>query len=283
MGIRSTLARSPLLPGLLAVLGVVLIAAGLAISGAIPLGTSLGAPGGSVPPAATSTAANSPGSTGSPMPSGSPEATASPDDSGSANPGASPTPVPSGAPKVPSSPAGTPGPTGPTATPAASVRPPTSTRVATRVVVAALGIDLPVVHQPGGADSYPACDVAMYLDGLSQPGLPGATYLYAHARVGMFLPILDASRVDDGRQMIGMVVRVYTSDNRYFEYEVVEVRRHQLTLADALAAGDEQLWLQTSEGPKGTPGKTQVIAVPIGSGPALPKDAHPVAHPVACG
>jgi hypothetical protein len=43
------------------------------------------------------------------------------------------------------------------------------------------------------------------------------------------------------------------------------------------------MWLQTSEGPKGTPGKTQLKAIPIGL--PLPADhaaANPVAKPVNC-
>jgi hypothetical protein len=173
----------------------------------------------------------------------------------------------------------TPRPTsGPTDTPAPTVP---ADRVATRVVVAALGIDLPVVKQPNPA--YPACDVAMYHEALGQPGFGRATYLYAHARTGMFLPILDASKVDNGAAMLGMIVEVYTSDDQLFLYEVTEVRRHQLELDDAVAATTEQMWLQTSEGPKGTRPKTQVVARFLSSGAADHAAAHPVAEPVACG
>jgi len=157
-----------------------------------------------------------------------------------------------------------------------------SDRVATRVVVPALRIDLPVVKPQGGPDTYPLCDVAMYIQELGQPGQGRATYLYAHARVGMFLPILDASKVDNGSVMLGMLVQVYTSDDQLFLYEIVDVRRHQLTLDDAVSATTEQMWLQTSEGPRGTPGKTQVIARPLSSGPADPAEAHPVPKPVVC-
>ena len=175
----------------------------------------------------------------------------------------------------------------PSATPSTSSPSPSGSagavdRVATRVVVPALGIDLPIVKPPGGPDAYPLCDVAMYIQELSQPGLPGATYLYAHARVGMFLPLLDASNVNDGRAMVGMLVEVYTSDDRLFLYEITDVRRHQLTLDDAAAATDSELWLQTSEGPKGTPQKLQVIARPLSSGPADPAQAHPEPKPVVC-
>jgi hypothetical protein len=123
----------------------------------------------------------------------------------------------------------------------------------------------------------------MFIQSLSQPGLPGATYLYAHAREGMFLPILEASLVNDGKSMLGMLVQVYTSDDRYFIYQITEVRRHETTLNDAIAATDEELWLQTSEGPRGTPGKLQVIALPLANGQADPADAHPTPHPVVCG
>jgi hypothetical protein len=173
----------------------------------------------------------------------------------------------------------TPRPTsGPTDTPAPTVP---ADRVATRVVVAALGIDMPIVRQPDPA--YPACDVAMYHEALGQPGQGRATYLYAHARAGMFLPILDASKVDNGAAMLGMIVEVYTSDDQLFLYEVTEVRRHQLDLDAAVAATTEQLWLQTSEGPKGTRPKTQVVARFLSSGAADHDAAHPVAKPVACG
>ena len=168
------------------------------------------------------------------------------------------------------------------AAPSSSPTPPAD-RVATRVRVAALDIDLPIVKPSGTADAYPLCDVAMYIQELGQPGQGRATYLYAHARTGMFLPILDASLVQNGKSMLGMVVEVWTSDDQRFLYEITEVRRHQLDLNAALEAPGEELWLQTSEGPKGTPGKTQVIALPISQEAADPADAHPVAKPVACG
>ena len=154
--------------------------------------------------------------------------------------------------------------------------------MATRVVVSGLGIDLPIV-KPASNSAYPLCDVAMYIQELGQPGIGRATYLYAHARAGMFLPILEASRVDDGASMLGMIVEAYTSDDQLFLYEIVEVRRHQLDLDDAVAADTEQLWLQTSEGPKGTRPKTQVIARFLSAGPADHDAAHPVPSPLVCG
>jgi hypothetical protein len=190
---------------------------------------------------------------------------------------------PSGPPThVALSPAPTVGPTG-TRVASGSVAPSASAslpadRVATRVVIPALKVDLPIVRPPSGT-AYPLCDVAEYIQELGQPGQGRATYLYAHARAGMFLPLL---RTAD-QKLLSMVVQVYTSDNMVFLYEITQVRRHQLNLDDAQAATTEQLWLQTSEGPRGTKEKTQVVAMPLSSGPADAKDAHPTPKPVVCG
>jgi sortase (surface protein transpeptidase) len=157
-------------------------------------------------------------------------------------------------------------------------------RVATRVVVPALKIDLPIVKPVGGSNTYPQCNVAMYIKELHQPGQGGATYLYAHARDGMFGPIYHlATEVRKPQKMLNMIVQVYTSDDQVFEYYVTQVLLHQTSLNAALDATTEELWLQTSEGPKGTVGKTQVRAELLTVGPADHADAHPTPHPVNCG
>jgi hypothetical protein len=161
---------------------------------------------------------------------------------------------------------------------AAPTAAPPADRVPTRIAIPALRIDLPIVAPPDDPDHFPYCDVAEYLRQLSRPGLPGATYIYAHARTGMFLPLL---RTRDER-LPGMLVQVYTSDDLVFLYEIYEVRRNQVSLDDAFATTEEELWLQTSEGPRGTIGKTQVIARPISVGPADPVAAKPTAKPLAC-
>ena len=154
-------------------------------------------------------------------------------------------------------------------------------RVATRVRIKGLDIDLAVIKGPRG---YPKCDVAMYLvdpaepPRIGQPGQGRATYLFAHARPGMFEPLL----ITKAAKMRGEVVEVWTSDDMLFRYEIVATRRGQTSLDDALNATSEQLWLQTSEGPKGTPGKTQVIAMPLDSGPAEHAAAHPKPKPRNC-
>jgi hypothetical protein len=101
----------------------------------------------------------------------------------------------------------------------------------------------------------------------------------------MFLPILDASKVQNGKAMLGMVVEVWTSDDQRFLYEIAEVLRHvpyDEAFVDALNAGREELWLQTSEG-RGEDDKLQVVALPISQEAADPADAHPVPKPRRCG
>ena len=146
------------------------------------------------------------------------------------------------------------------------------------MVVPALRIDLPVVKPPNNPDHFPYCNVAEYIPQLSRPGYPGTTYLYAHARKGMFLPLLETR----DRAMLGMLVQVYTNDNQVFLYEVTRVLRNQTSLDIAYGAKKEQLMLQTSEGPRGTIGKTMIIARPISVGPADPAAANPTPKPVAC-
>ena len=156
-------------------------------------------------------------------------------------------------------------------------------RVPTRVVIPALGIDLPIVAPPRIASGhFPWCNVAEFLPTLSRPGQPGPTFVYAHARDGMFLPILVASRTDDGRAMLGVRVQVFTSDDRRFTYEVTRVLRHVVSLDFAYRETAEQLILQTSEGPSGTAGKTMLVALPFAEVPASPADSRPEASPVHC-
>lgn len=192
----------------------------------------------------------------------------------------SPSPVASFAPSA--SPTLIPLPT-PGASAAASASP-AAARVATRVVVPALNIDLPVVRPPNDPNHFPYCNVAEYVPSLSQPGSSGTTYLYAHARVGMFLPLLLQSRVNNGSAMVGMLVQVYTSDDQLFLYEIKKVLRHQ---SEIYSDPQEGLVLQTSEGPKkGVPGYTGlvliVVAQPISFSPATHAAANPTPKPVAC-
>jgi hypothetical protein len=159
---------------------------------------------------------------------------------------------------------------------------------ATRVAIPALGIDLPVVSEyvtlDGNEPDYPLCDVAQYMAGYLDPGHPGTTYIYAHARPGMFLPLLEASLVEEGRSLIGLDALVYTSDARQYTYRVFLVKRHatDFSIANELVAGEQRLVLQTSEGPRGTVAVLQVAARLVSSAVANPDDANPPAHPTVC-
>ena len=153
--------------------------------------------------------------------------------------------------------------------------------IATRVAMHGMGIDLPVVFQTGNA--FPWCNVAMYLAGVSQPGEAGVSFLYAHARTGMFLPLLTASLVNNGSRMIGMKVYVWTSDDHLYTYQVIRVLRHQYTIPDIWSLSSQQVWLQTSEGPYGTYNKLMVVAKRIAVATASDAAAHPKARPIVCG
>lgn len=159
--------------------------------------------------------------------------------------------------------------------------------IATRVTVPALGIDLPVVTSPPN-EQFPLCNVAEYLvldKPLAFPGLAQATYLYAHARTSMFLPLLTQSQSNNGAAMIGMWVEVYTDDNQRHVYQISQVLRHvsgSAALETASAAKADQLWLQTSEGPFELSTKLQVVAQPVGVIAASQADAHPTGKGNVC-
>jgi len=179
----------------------------------------------------------------------------------------------------------------PSVSPAPTLEPtptPSGREIATRVAVPALDIDLPIIR---GNDGYPYCNVAMYLssskkadkDVFGQPGEGRATYIYSHARDGMFGPIYNlAIRDRTPNKMLGMIVHVYTSWNRLHVYEVRSVRLHVTSLDNAISRAKEEIWLQTSEGPAGTKGKTQVIGRFLSVEDATRKEAQPKPKPVRC-
>jgi len=174
--------------------------------------------------------------------------------------------------------------------PPSTVPAPAADRVATRVVIDQLGIDLPIIAQPNA--TYPSCNVAMYYQapGLGQPGSGRSIYLYAHARTGMFGPLYERAilgRSGGAKSLLNMLVLVYTSDDFVYEYEVYRVLSHVRAdshfLDGPLAVKSETLWLQTSTGPNGSYPKLQVVARPFDVEPVPHADAHPKPHPVARG
>jgi hypothetical protein len=193
-------------------------------------------------------------------------------------------PLPSPTPVLQATPGATTA-TVPTSTPAGSPSPSVpANRLATRVHIPAVGVDLPIIKQPDPA--YPSCNVAMYHEAFGPPGDPRGTYIYAHARKGMFLALLDASKKNNGAAMKGMIVEIYTSDDMLFLYEITDVRRHvspSFNLTKLYAEGKGLLWLQTSEGPNHTYPKLMLKASLLSSGPADHAAANPTAKPIDCG
>jgi len=150
---------------------------------------------------------------------------------------------------------------------------------ATRIAISSLGINLPVIR---GSSSYPYCRVAMYHARVSQPREPGVTYIYAHARTGMFLPLLRRSKINNGASMIGMTIKVWTSDSYVSYYRITRVRRHVRTMTGFYSLSGEKLWLQTSEGPNSTYPKLIVEASRYKTIKSSYSAAHPTPHPVRC-
>jgi hypothetical protein len=157
------------------------------------------------------------------------------------------------------------------------------TGTASRIVIPAMRIDLAIVK---GNSGFPYCNVALYQGVLSQPGHPGTTYIYAHARVETFLRMLTLSEVNDGASMVGMLVEVYTTDARLYLYEIDAVRRHVTTNGFvALPPGlgtVQDLILQTSEGDRNSEPKLQLHAIYLYSQGVEPAEANPVPHAVIC-
>ena len=127
-----------------------------------------------------------------------------------------------------------------------------------RIQIPRLGIDLPLAegdierdidqqHTPEG--------FAFHLPGTSIPGLGSNTYLYAHARVGMFLSLWNARPGD--------AVFISTPDLRALRYVIADV--HPRVAPDDVSwvqpTSTERLTLQTSTGPN--PGDPRFVAVAV--------------------
>ncbi|MDQ3553559.1 MAG: sortase [Chloroflexota bacterium] len=149
-------------------------------------------------------------------------------------------------------------------------------------------IDLPVVSSQlevaGNPPRYPLCDVAQYLTSFSQPGQGGTIYIYGHAREGMLLRLLQESLQENGAALLGARVEVESSDGWTHFYEVDLVKRHAVdfSIAEDLSPGEEQVVLQTSEGPSGTVPKLQVGARLVERTPTPADRLPPRAEPRVC-
>jgi len=150
---------------------------------------------------------------------------------------------------------------------------------ATRVAVSGLGIDLPVIRGPSG---YPPCRVAMYLASAAQPREPGISFIYAHARTGMFLPLLTRWRINGGASLIGRTVTVWTSDSYVSYYRIIGVRKTANSMTGVTLLTRERLWLQTSTGPNRTYAKLIIEAARYRTVKTTYVASHPSARPVSC-
>ena len=157
---------------------------------------------------------------------------------------------------------------------------------ASRVVMPTQGvlnakIDLPIVRSPNG---YPYCNVAMYMGALNQPAEPakGATFIFAHARTGMFLPLLKQYQKNKGVNLIGKLVYLWTSNNKIHTYKIYSVKQTNAIQA-AVGESPDRLWLQTSTGPNYTYPKLVVKAQRIRTADTTYAAAHRTPHIVHCG
>jgi hypothetical protein len=152
------------------------------------------------------------------------------------------------------------------------------------VAVPGLDIDLPVVNPPKRS-TFPLCDVAEFFrpPTFQHPGAGGVTYIYAHAREGMFLSILRRSQQNRGRSMVGGTVFVWTARNYLYRYRIVQVRRFQTSLDWAYDLPPNSLVLQTSETPYRDGTKVMLVARQVGDPvKATLAESRPTPRPVAC-
>ena len=157
---------------------------------------------------------------------------------------------------------------GTAATAAATVVPSTASPSATplppiplgyRIQIPRLGIDLPIMEGDLERDTalqQTPENYAFHLPGTAIPGRGANSYLYAHARRGMFITLWNAA--------VGDEVWISTPDGTAMRYVVSEI--HPRVPPDdvswAMATPPDRLTLQTSTGPNPSDPRFVVIALP---------------------
>jgi sortase (surface protein transpeptidase) len=128
-----------------------------------------------------------------------------------------------------------------------------------RIQIARLGINLPIaegdIERDVVAQQTPE-NFAFHFPGTAIPGTLGNSYLYAHARIGMFSSLRTAS--------IGDRVTITTPAGVELKFVVTEVHP-KVPPADTSwlqPSADERLTLQTSTGPNPQDPRFVVIAAP---------------------
>ena len=128
-----------------------------------------------------------------------------------------------------------------------------------RVQMPRLGIDLPIAEGNIDVDvvrQQTPEGFAFHFPGTAIPGTFGNSYLYAHARTGMFLSLWNAR--------VGDQVTIKTPSGVDLKFVVTEVHP-RVPPADTSwlqPAGDERLTLQTSTGPNSGDPRFVVVAAP---------------------
>jgi hypothetical protein len=158
----------------------------------------------------------------------------------------------------------------------------------TRVRVAAYGIDLPVVPTPGLAAGesyrYPYCDVAEYETVTGRPGSAAntdPTFVFAHARAGMFGALIVAARANPAG-LIGKEVLLWTGDGLRRRYRIARVLPASTGMEPITSMPSSWLVLQTSETDSSTGTKLVIGAEPVGEPVSDPGSARPTPDPRRC-
>lgn len=141
----------------------------------------------------------------------------------------------------------------PTATPAPTIPP------GYRIKIARFAIDLPIAEGDIERDAVrheTPDNFAFHFPGTAIPGDGGNSYVYAHARRGMFLSLWSAR--------VGDEVVIVTPDGRERRYVVSEVhpRVAPTDVSWTAPTTTERLTLQTSTGPNPEDPRFVVIALP---------------------
>jgi LPXTG-site transpeptidase (sortase) family protein len=128
-----------------------------------------------------------------------------------------------------------------------------------RIQMPRLGIDLPIAEGDLERDvvvQQTPENFAFHFPGTAIPGTVGNSYIYAHARRGMFLSLWNAR--------VGDQVSITTPGGGELKFVVIEVHP-RVPPADTSwleSSGDERLTLQTSTGPNREDPRFVVIAAP---------------------
>jgi LPXTG-site transpeptidase (sortase) family protein len=128
-----------------------------------------------------------------------------------------------------------------------------------RIQMPRLGIDLPIAEGDLYRDTVQQQtpeNFAFHFPGTAIPGTIGNSYLYAHARRGMFLSLWDAS--------VGDQVTITTPAGVELKFKVTEIpgRVPPEDTSWLKPSPDERLTLQTSTGPNREDPRFVVIAAP---------------------